>query len=108
MDLAQKFEAARSTNAINISKLDVGLEYPVLLATRANTRHGPSIVLTLLDNEVNTVVKVFLPARYYSVFTDSDIEAINSQKVHYIFIYKGQNEKTRAYDVTLKQKVTSE
>jgi hypothetical protein len=108
MDLAQKFEAARSTDAINISKLDVGLEYPVLLATRATTRHGPTIVLTLLDNEVNTVVKVFLPSRYYSVFTDPDIEAINSQKVHYDFIYNGQNEKTRAYDVTLKQKVTSE
>jgi hypothetical protein len=107
MDLAQKFEAARSTNIINIGKLDVGLEYHVLLAARANTKHGPSIVLTLLDNEVNTVVKVYLPSRYYSVFTDQDIEDINSQKVHYNFIYKGQYEKTRAYDVTL-QKVTSE
>jgi hypothetical protein len=101
--LSQKFEAALSTDVINISKLDVGLEYPVLLAARANTRHGPSIVLTLLDNEVNTVVKVFLPSRYYSVFTDPDIEDINSQKVHYNFIYKGQKEKTRAYEVTLKK-----
>jgi hypothetical protein len=106
MDLAQKFEAVRSTDVIYISKLDLGLEYPILLATRANTRHGPSIVLTLMD-EVNTVVKVFLPSRYYSVFTDTDIEDINSQKVHYNFIYKGQNDKTKAYDVTIK-KVTSE
>jgi hypothetical protein len=107
MDLAQNFEAVRSTDVIYISQLDLGLEYPILLAARANTRHGPSFVLTLMDNEVNTVVKVFLPSRYYSVFTDTDIEDINSQKLHYNFMYKGQNEKTKAYDVTIK-KVTSE
>jgi hypothetical protein len=103
MDLAQKFDAVRSTDVVSISKLDVGLDYPIVLAARANTRHGPSIVLTLRDDEVNTVVKVFLPSRYYSVFTDPDIEDINSQKVHYNFVYKGENEKTKAYDVMLKK-----
>jgi hypothetical protein len=63
MDLAQKFEATRYTDVISINKLDVGLEYPILLASRGTTRYGPSIVLTVRDDEVNTTVKVFLPSR---------------------------------------------
>jgi hypothetical protein len=107
MDLAQKFEAVGSTNVISIDKLDVGLEYPILLAARVTTRYGPSIVLTLRDDEVNTAVKAFLPSRYYSIFTDTDIEDVNSQKVHYNFVYKGQKEKSKAFDVAIK-KVTKE
>jgi hypothetical protein len=73
------------------------------LAARATTRYGPSIVLTLRDDELNTAVKVFLPSRYYSIFADNDIEDINSQKVHYNFVYKGQKEKTKAFDVAIKK-----
>jgi hypothetical protein len=103
MDLAQKFEASSSTNAVSINSLDVGLKYPILLAARVTTKFGPSIVLTLRDDEVSTVVKVFLPGRYYSLFSESDIEDINSQKVRYYLVYRGQNEKTKAFDIVIKK-----
>jgi hypothetical protein len=45
------------------------------------TRYGPSIVLTLRDDEEARIAKVFLPARYYSLFSYADIDAINSQTV---------------------------
>jgi hypothetical protein len=83
MDLAQKFEATCSTNVISIGSLDEGLKYPILLAALATTRYGTSIVLTLRDDEKATATKVFLPSRYYSIFSDTDIADINSQKVRY-------------------------
>jgi hypothetical protein len=45
------------------------------------TRYGPSIVLTLRDDEEAGIAKVFLPSRYYSLFSDTDIDVINSQTV---------------------------
>jgi hypothetical protein len=81
MDLAQKFEATPATDVIRINSLDIGLKYPILLAARVTTRYGPSIVLTLRDDEESTVTKVFLPNRYYSLFSYADIGAINSQTV---------------------------
>jgi hypothetical protein len=103
MDLAQKFEATRSNNVISIGSLDEGLNYPILFATRASTRYGPSIVLTLRDDEEATASKVFLSSCYYCIFSDTDIADINSQKVRYNFVYKGQNEKTKAFDIVIKK-----
>jgi hypothetical protein len=103
MDLAQTFEASCSTNAVSINSLDVGLKYSILLAARVTTKFGPSIVLTLRDDEVSTAVKVFLPGRYYSLFSESDIEDINSQKVRYYLVYRGQSEKTKAFDIVIRK-----
>jgi hypothetical protein len=103
MDLAQKFEATCSTNVISIGSLDEGLNYPILLAARATTRYGPSIVLTLRDDEEATATKVFPPCRYYSIFSDTNIADINSQKKRYYLVYKGQNEKTKDFDIVIKK-----
>jgi hypothetical protein len=103
MDLAQKFEATCSTNVISIGDLDKGLKYPILLAARVTTKYGLSIVLTLRDDDKATAVKVFLPRRYYSMFSDTDIEDINSQKVRYYLVYRGQSEKTKAFDIAIKK-----
>jgi hypothetical protein len=59
-------------------------------------------VLSLQD-EAAAVTKVFLPSRYYSLFSDTDIGDINSQTVPYYFVYKGQNEKTKAFDIVIKK-----
>jgi hypothetical protein len=101
MDLAQKFETASVTDVLIIDSLDVGLQYPIVLAAKVKTRFGPSIVLTLRDDEESKVLKVFLPSRYYSLFSDVDIDVINSQTVHYSFVYRGRHEKTRAFIITI-------
>jgi hypothetical protein len=97
----KKFEATCATDLISINSLDVGLKYPILLAARVKTRYGPRIVLTLRDDEEAGIAKVFLPARYYSLFSDSDIDAINSQTVQYYFVYRGLNEKTRTLNIVI-------
>jgi hypothetical protein len=99
MDLAQKFETASATAVLSIDSLDVGLKYPIVLAAKVKTRYGPSIVLTLRDDEESKVLKVFLPSGYYSLFSDADIDVINSQSVKYSFVYRGRNEKTRAFNI---------
>jgi hypothetical protein len=99
MHLAHKFETASATHVLSIDQLDVGLKYPIMLAAKSKTRYGPSIVLTLRDDEESKVVKVFLPSRFYSLFSDADIEVINSQTVQYSFVYKGRSEKTRAFNI---------
>jgi hypothetical protein len=99
MDLAQIFETASATDVLSIASLDVGLKYPIVLAAKLKTGFGPSIVLTLRDDEVSKVLKVFLPSRYYSLFSDADIDVINSQTVRYSFVYSGQHEKTRAFNI---------
>jgi hypothetical protein len=106
MDLAQKFQTASATDVISIDSLDVGLEYPIVLAAKVKTRYGPRIVLTLRFDEEFKVLKVFLPARYYSLFSDADIEVINSQTVHYNFVYRCRNEKTRAFNIVITKEGT--
>jgi hypothetical protein len=80
MELAQKFEAACSSDVLSISSLDMGKMYPILLATRVTTRFGSCIVLSPQES-AERIGKIFLPSRYHSVFSDMDIEDINSQRV---------------------------
>jgi hypothetical protein len=100
MDLAQKFEAPCSSNIISISSLEVGRKYPIVLANRATTRFGPTILLSLQES-VDRMGKIFLPSRYSSVFSDTDIEDVNCQKVSPHFMYQGKSETTKAYDLTI-------
>jgi hypothetical protein len=72
-----------------------------VLAAKVKTRYGPSIVLTLGDEEESKVLKVFLPSRYDSLFLDADIDVINSQTVQYSFVYRGRHENTRAFIITI-------
>jgi hypothetical protein len=101
MDLAQKFETTCAPNVLSIDSLDVGLKYPILLAARVKTRYGPSIVLTLRNEEEGGIAKVFLPNRYDSLFSDTDIDVIISQTVQYFFVYRGRNEKTKAFNIVI-------
>jgi hypothetical protein len=100
MDLAQKFEAACSSNVISIGSLEVGRKYPIVLAHRMTTRFGPSILLSLQET-ADRIGKIFLPSRYYSLFTSDDSEEINSQRVSIHFVYKGKNVTTKTCDMSI-------
>jgi hypothetical protein len=97
MYLAQKFEIASATDVSSIDSLDVGLKCPIVLAAKVKTRYRPSIVLTLRDDEDSKVLKEFLPSRFYSLFSDADIEVINSQSVKYSFVYRGSEREDEGF-----------
>jgi hypothetical protein len=44
------------------------------------TKYGPSVLLSYKEDPCK-VVKAFMPKGYISVFTDEDINAINTRKV---------------------------
>jgi hypothetical protein len=90
MDLNEKFSGvtASSTNpTIKINTLMEGCRYPITAALRVQTRFGPTVLLTIVSDERE--VKVFLPKRYATVITDSDIEDINRAKVKLFLLYQG-------------------
>ena len=48
-------------------------------------------------------VKVFLPRLYWDGVSDEDLEAINSQRVSLLLIYKGKCPKSNSYFLELKR-----
>jgi len=64
-------------------------KYPIIHGQRAETRYGPTVILTLEDSDV-TLLKICLPKRYGNV-TDEDL-AINSRTVALDLISKGRCE----------------
>jgi len=87
MDLTKNIQEVTSCNTIKINSLEVDRKYPIVRAERIVTKFGPTILLSIRDSPFN-VIKVFMPKRYSSVFTDEDIGSIN-QKVSLNLIYKG-------------------
>ena len=81
---------------IKVNELVVGKRYPISKARRLDTKYGESILITVLEFGENPV-SVFLPKRYTGVFTDDDIERINSKRTKLQMAYKGTCDKTRAY-----------
>ena len=86
MDLAQKFDGVTCDTNISVSELDVNRKYRILQTRRLTTRYGPTVILTV-KGENAALVQVFLPRRYSDVFSDTDIEQINSNAVflHLLF-----------------------
>ena len=87
MDLAQKFDGVTCPTNISVSELDVNLKYRILQGRRQTTRFGPTVILTVKGG--NAPVQVFLPRRYSDVFSDTDIEQINSNDVFLHLLFKG-------------------
>ena len=48
-------------------------------------------------------VKVFLPRRYGDVVSEEDLEAVNSQRVALLLIYKGTCPRSNSYILELKR-----
>jgi hypothetical protein len=76
MDLALRFQEASSCTAMSVAKLQTDRTYPITFTERVGTRFGPAILMSLLDTPTR-IVKIFLPRRYYSSITDTDIDEIN-------------------------------
>lgn len=86
MDL-KKFIEAEDCDVMKVDQMVVNRKYPIIRAKRVNTKFGETILLTTKDYS-EQLVKVFLSNRYSSLFTDEDIESINSKRVQLNLIYK--------------------
>jgi hypothetical protein len=75
-------------------------KYPITHAERIATRFGPAIVLAIRDTP-DRILKVFMLKRFYSAFSDEDLEDINSTKVVLNIVYEVQCVNTHAFKLTV-------
>ena len=80
MELSRKSQELDSCYSMKLSSLQFDRKYPITHAERIGTRFGPAVVLTIRDAP-DRILKVFMPRRFYSAFTDQDMEDINSANV---------------------------
>ena len=102
MDLDRKFEIASSCRSVSLGSLKPDRAYPIVHAERINTRYGQSVLVAIVDSPSSSV-KVFLPRRYDDVLSDEDLEAINSQRVALLLMYKGTCPRSNSYILELKR-----
>jgi hypothetical protein len=100
-NLSKKFEEAASSHTIQINKVVVDRKYPVIKTEQMSTKFGSTVLLNLKDEQYK-IVKVFLPKRYSSVFSDEDIEFINLLKISLLLIYKGTCAQSKSYILAIK------
>jgi hypothetical protein len=91
MSLTQKFKEALSGLTMSVLALRQDTRYRVTQAKRIETRHGSRVALTLIEDEDNRVISVFLPKRYGDAMEDSDIHDINTRRLQYYFTYRGKS-----------------
>ena len=96
MDLTQKFDGVTCDTTVSVSELDENRKYRILQARRLTTRFGPTVILTV-KYEYAKPLQVLLPRRYRDVFSDTDIEQINSNVVFLHLLLKGVCPTTKAY-----------
>jgi hypothetical protein len=84
MDLSKRFQDATSSQIIGISSLDIDRKYHIVMAERVVTKFGPTVLLSIKDSPYN-IVKCFAPRHYSCIFTEEDINCINSQKIKFYF-----------------------
>ena len=99
MELSRKIQELDSIHSMKLSSLQVDKKYPITHAERIATRFGPAIVVAIRDIP-DRILKVFMPRRFYSAFSDDDLEDTNSAKVALNLVYKGQCVNTRTFKVT--------
>jgi hypothetical protein len=104
MDLTLRFQQVTSCSTVGIAKLQTDRPYPITFVERVGTKFGPSILMSLLDSPTR-IVKVFLPRRYYHVFTDDDIQQINSKQVQYGLVYKAECVNTHSHKLATEKQM---
>jgi hypothetical protein len=67
---------------------------------RVVTKYGEAILMTLQDPE--TFLKVFLPRRYGTLFSDEDLSSINDKTVSLNLKHLGTNPTTNSYILKLE------
>jgi hypothetical protein len=65
-------------------------------AEKVKTKYGEAIVLTLQEF-LHTFVKVFLPKRYGSLFTDDELRYINEKTISLSPNYLGTHTASNSY-----------
>jgi len=105
MDLQAKFHMTNVSSSVAISSLEIGRAYGIVHAERTVTKYGPTINLALAESQTSTI-KVFLPKRYSSLFTDEDIVRINTrQKPALDLVFRGTCTTTGAHIVDVQNTV---
>jgi hypothetical protein len=100
MDFITRFNVIQDTKIIKISDLKLNTEYSVISASRVDMKYGLAVLLTLRQDSEH-VVKIYLPRRFNSAFTEDDISSVNNGQMALIFTYKGVSER-KAYIVNLR------
>ena len=96
MDLIQKIDGVTCDTTVCVPELVVNRKYRILQAKRLTTRFGPTVILTVKGEDA-VPTQVFLPRRYSDLFSDTDIEQINSNIVFLHLVFKGVCPTTKAY-----------
>jgi len=52
MELLKKFQKATSTRLVPASCLVLNWRYPIICGQRAETRYGPTVILTLEETDI--------------------------------------------------------
>ena len=88
MEFDRKFEIATSCRSVSLGSLEPDGAYPIVHAEGINTRYGQGVLVVITDSPTS-FVKDFLPRSYDDVVSEEDLEAISSQLVALLLIYKG-------------------
>jgi hypothetical protein len=102
MELDRKFQIATSCRSVSLGSLEFDRAYPIVHAERITTRYGKSVLVAIMDSPSSTM-KIFLPRRYGDVVSDEDLEAINSQRVALLLMYKRTCPRSNSYILELKR-----
>jgi hypothetical protein len=102
MEVSHKFQESSSCTMMSVGQLQTDRAYPITFVERVGTRYGPSVLMSLRDTPTR-IVKVFLPRRYYSLMSDTDVDDINSAKVSLGLMYQGQCDKTKSYKLAIEK-----
>jgi len=81
---------------MSVTELAVNRKHRILQANRLTTRICPTVILNVKGEDA-APVKISLPRRYSDVFSDTDIEQINSNAVFLHLLFKGLCPTTKAY-----------
>jgi len=101
MDLTKKFKMVTSCQPTKITCLKIGTPYPIDRAERVQTKFGEAILTTLRAESPHTFVKVFLPRRYGSIFSDDDLRSINDKTISLSLKYLGIHTASNSYILEL-------
>jgi hypothetical protein len=101
MDLRKKIAEIEAFQYMSVGSLQTDRPYPILRAERIATRYGPSVMLSLSDSP-DRIIRVFIPKRFYSSFSDENVEDINSKAVNLQLIYRGTCVDTKAFKLAIQ------
>jgi hypothetical protein len=82
--------------------MDIDRKHLIVQVDRITTKFEPTFLLSIRDQPFN-VVKVFMPRRYSTAFSDRDIQKINTQSVKLNLVYRGHCSKSNSYVLCTEQ-----